>query len=178
MIEALSKKEKGLLILILSAGFLYLSDILIYRPVGGYFTRLEERIELNRKKLLRGKRLIEKENIIVAGYGQYKSNISGKTDPVEDMAVLLNEVEALAKRNGIRLLDIKPEPISRKSREDRLYLSVELEERREGLAQFIYHIQRSGQFLRVENMILEVKDRSGEKIKAVLRISKLILNQE
>ena len=66
-----------------------------------------------------------------------------------EMTALLREIELLARQSGIRIRDIKPQSaFNRSVKTQAVFISAE--STWDGLAQFIYAVQRSSQLLRIQ----------------------------
>lgn len=173
MLKMLSQRERKLGLMISALVLVFLLDMLIYLPVKTYFSALDEKIIENENRLSLGRKLIANESGLVAHFREYRNILTVPGKPEEDMAVMLNEAEALSKRDNIEIIDIKPD-IGRKDKNgERINLGLGIKGKNAEIAQYIYHLLNSKQLFVIENLDLKRKDDSKDLLEAYIKVSKL-----
>ena len=91
------------------------------------------------------------------------------------MAKILGEIEALARKSSVYLVDMKP----RKPREVEFYkeytVEIEAEGYMESLMSFIYQVNTSSQLLRIETLRLNLTKGGSNVLSASMLITKVLI---
>ena len=173
--DKLSKKEK----IGLSVAFAFLAlaflDRLLISPVRTKFNALNLQIRISEKQLGGDMRNINQKKFIGEEYEQYLPYIRRSGSDEEEVAKILGEIEALARKSSVYLVDMKP----RKPREVEFYkeytVEIEAEGYMESLMSFIYQLNTSSQLLRVETLRLNLTKGDSNVLSASMLITKVLI---
>lgn len=173
--DKLSKKEK----IGLSVAFAFLAlaflDRLLISPVRTKFNALNQQIRISEKQLGGDMRNINQKKFIGEEYEQYLPYIRRSGSDEEEVAKILGEIEALARKSSVYLVDMKP----RKPREVEFYkeytVEIEAEGYMESLMSFIYQLNTSSQLLRVETLRLNLTKGDSSVLSASMLITKVLI---
>ena len=173
--DKLSKKEK----IGLSVAFTFLAlaflDRLLISPVRTKFNALNQQIRIGEKQLGGDMRNINQKKSIGEEYEQYFPYIRRSGSDEEEVAKILGEIEALARKSSVYLVDMKP----RKPREVEFYkeytVEIEAEGYMESLMSFIYQLNTSSQLLRVETLRLNLTKGDSNVLSASMLITKVLI---
>ncbi|MBI3617629.1 MAG: type 4a pilus biogenesis protein PilO [Candidatus Omnitrophica bacterium] len=173
--DKLSKKEK----IGLSAALAFLAlaflDRLLISPVRTKFNALNQQIRISEKQLGGDMRNINQKKFIGEEYEQYLPYIRRSGSDEEEVAKILGEIEALARKSSVYLVDMKP----RKPREVEFYkeytVEIEAEGGMESLMSFIYQLNTSSQLLRVETLRLNLTKGDSNVLSASMLITKVLI---
>lgn len=173
--DKLSKKEK----IGLSVAFVFLAlaflDRLLISPVRTKFNALNLQIRISEKQLGGDMRNINQKKFIGEEYEQYLPYIRRSGSDEEEVAKILGEIEALARKSSVYLVDMKP----RKPREVEFYkeytVEIEAEGYMESLMSFIYQLNTSSQLLRVETLRLNLTKGDSNVLSASMLITKVLI---
>lgn len=173
--DKLSRKEK----IGLSAAFVFLAlaflDRLLISPVRTKFNALNQQIRISEKQLGGDMRNINQKKFIGEEYEQYLPYIRRSGSDEEEVAKILGEIEALARKSSVYLVDMKP----RKPREVEFYkeytVEIEAEGYMESLMSFIYQLNTSSQLLRVETLRLNLTKGDSNVLSASMLITKVLI---
>ena len=173
--DKLSKKEK----IVLSVAFAFLAlaflDRLLISPIRTKFNALNQQIRISEKQLGGDMRNINQKEFISEEYEQYLPYIRRSGSDEEEVAKILGEIEALARKSSVYLVDMKP----RKPREVEFYkeytVEIEAEGYMESLMSFIYQLNTSSQLLRVETLRLNLTKGDSNVLSASMLITKVLI---
>lgn len=175
-ISKLSKKEKiGIVVsaIVVSAVII---DRLIISPIGEKYRRLGREIDVSEKKLVLDLRNISNKESISAEYEKYRNYVrrSALSDE-EEVALLLAEIEGLARKSNINLDDIKPQQVKQTDFYREYYVDIEVEGTMDRIIVFLHNLNSSSQLLRAVRLRLGLKDRDLHLVKASILISKIAI---
>ena len=173
--DKLSKKEK----IGLSVAFAFLAlaflDRLLISPIRTKFNALNLQIRISEKQLGGDMRNINQKKFIGEEYEQYLPYIRRSGSDEEEVAKILGEIEALARKSSVYLVDMKP----RKPREVEFYkeytVEIEAEGYMESLMSFIYQVNTSSQLLRIETLRLNLTKGGSNVLSASMLITKVLI---
>ncbi len=173
--DKLSRKEKiGLSI---AFAFLVMAflDRLLISPIRARFNALNQQVRISEKQLGSDMRNINQKEFISEEYEQYLPYIRRSGSDEEEVAKILGEIEALARKSSVYLVDMKP----RKPRDVEFYkeytVEIEAEGYMESLMSFIYQLNTSSQLLRVETLRLNLTKGDSNILSASMLITKVLL---
>ena len=180
--DKLSKKEK----IGLSVAFAFLAlaflDRLLISPVRTKFNALNLQIRISEKQLGGDMRNINQKKFIGEEYEQYLPYIRRSGSDEEEVAKILGEIEALARKSSVYLVDMKPRkprPIGSLREEVEFYkeytVEIEAEGYMESLMSFIYQLNTSSQLLRVETLRLNLTKGDSNVLSASMLITKVLI---
>jgi Tfp pilus assembly protein PilO len=169
----LSKKEKIGLMVAAVIFFLAFSDRLILNPINRRIQQVNQEIKTSEKQLKMGLYNLSQKETIISEYGKYSQYFKSLGSEEEDTAAILSEIETVAKKSNMTLLNLKPLPSKDKGFYKEYSIEVETEGTIESLINFIYRLNTSTQLLRVEKLRLSLKDKDSGLIKAPLLITKI-----
>lgn len=173
--DKLSSKEK--LGLTIAFAFLALAslDRLLISPVKARFNALNQQIRISEKQLGSDMRNLNQKKVISEEYEQYLPYIRRSGSDEEEVAKILGEIESLARKSSVYLVDMKP----RKPREINFYkeytVEIEAEGYMESLTSFIYQLNTSSQLLRVETLRLNLTKSGANILSASMLITKVLV---
>jgi Tfp pilus assembly protein PilO len=172
--DKLARKEKiglGISLVFLAAAFL---DRLIINPLRIRFYRLDQQIKISEKQLGGDLRNLKQKDLISEEYEKYLPYIKRSGSDEEEAARLLGEIEALARKSSVYLVDMKP----RRPKETEVYkeyaVEIEAEGQMESLVSFMHQVNASSQLLRIETLRLTPAKAESDLLKASMLITKVL----
>lgn len=173
--DKLSQKEKiglSLAFAFLAVAFL---DRLLISPIRIKFNALNGQIRISEKQLGSDMRNINQKEFISEEYEQYLPYVRRSGSDEEEVAKILGEIEALARKSSVYLVDMKP----RKPRDVEFYkeytVEIEAEGYMESLMSFIYQLNTSSQLLRIETLRLNLTKGGTNVLSASMLITKVLI---
>ncbi len=172
--DKLSQKEKiglSLAFAFLAVAFL---DRLLISPIRTKFNALNQQIRISEKQLGSDMRNINQKKFISEEYEQYLPYVRRSGSDEEEVAKILGEIESLARKSSVYLVDMKP----RKPRDVEFYkeytVEIEAEGYMESLMSFIYQLNTSSQLLRIETLRLNLTKGGSNVLSASMLITKVL----
>jgi Tfp pilus assembly protein PilO len=166
----LSKREKAIFY---SAAFfvsLVALDRLAISPVIAKIKSLDNEIQEKETAIKKNLRIVSQKDRIQDEASRYSSFLGGMKSEEEEMTSLLKEIETLANKGGVYLIDMKPAGL----KDNRYAVNVSCEGQMEQLVSFMYNIENSAKLLMIDKYQITPKSRESSVAKASLLVSKLI----
>lgn len=169
----LSKREK---LIFYSAVFfvsLTLIDRLVVSPISGKLKSLDDEIKEKHQAIAQALRILSQKEKIAAASAQVGAY---KTDPKSDeaeMTSLLKEIESMANKSSVYLIDLKPAGFKGSGLSKRYLINLNCEAQMEQLVDFMYTIENSNRLLTIEKYQISPKSKESTVAKCSLSLSKL-----
>lgn len=170
----LSRRERLLVYLAAAAICLSLIFNFVLKPVGAKWAKLNRQILNKEIELKRNIKYISQRNKIANIYQKYSGYIKKAGADEEEITALLNAVEKIATKSGIRIANIQPKPMKDMQFCRKYILELNCLATMEDYIGFIYNLQKSGQLIRVERLKLTSQGRGESLLKARLFITKVL----
>lgn len=158
MIKVITKRER--IILFITVGLIFFSIVFNYAisPVLTKNDNLNKEINLASAKLKKYLKLLSQKDIIEAKYNERFASVSRQSEQKKDSLVaVLTELEELAKRANIRIIDVRPEAARDLNLHKEISVDLRAEGNTEGYLKFIYDIENSPLFLRIRRFQFNTK---------------------
>lgn len=173
-ISRLSKREKYILYGTLTFVLLALTDRLFISPVFSRIKSLNEQIAKKESEIRNGLRILaqkDKIEAIKAKQGTFAG--AGSLDSDEEITVLLKEIEGMASKVSVYLIDMKPAG-SKTSASSRKYtINLNCEAQMEQLVDFMYNIENAGRLLTIEKYQISPKSKASSIARCSMVVSKI-----
>jgi hypothetical protein len=163
MLKVLTKRER--LILYLTAGVIFFSLAFNFflAPFLSRNSLLNRQITLTRQKLKKSLRLLSQRDSLQARYNKLSLHSQLPASRGDIVVATLAELENIARSSGIRIIDLRPEDLSRGGSGIYEEIAVDLraEGEMEGYIKFIYNLENSLSLLRIRRFQLSAKPKSS-----------------
>ncbi len=176
LFSRLSKRERLILYVTVIVIFFGLMQRLVYRPIMGHFNELEEKILSQEDQLSKNMRYLAAREIIVNRYSAYAAHAVTSGVDEEEIASLVNEIEGLARKSGLSLVNMKPKPATATEFGKQYPLEVEVETQMAQLIKFIHGLHSSKYILGVKKLRLVPKGKKSAQVKGYLLINKTVIH--
>lgn len=170
-----SKKEKrGIYIAIIFISLAFL-DRLVVSPINGKIQQINRDIKLSEKQLGQYLRYLLQKERVSKEYQKYLQFVEKIGSDEEEVAKIIGEIEELARRTKIYLVDIKPQSPKEIDFYKEYTVEIEIEGRLEPIVNFLYQINNSLQLLRAEKLRITLKEKEADVIKSSMLITKILI---
>lgn len=169
----LSKRERFVFCAAAFFVALTLIDRMIVSPISGKLKSLDDQIRQKHQEISRASAIVsQKEKISKANddLGAYKT---GSLPGEEEMTALLKEIEVMANKSSVYLVDLKPAGTRGSGPVKRYLISLNCEAQMEQLVDFMYNIESSSRLLTIEKYQVSPKSRESSVAKCAMSLSKL-----
>jgi len=168
-----SKKEKYLSFAVIILTLSFSLERLLFHPLAAKLDTLNQEIESEELRLKKALTLQGQKEEILKEYEKYKHYLKIEASSREEVvAKLLKQIEMMARKSKVSLVDIKPQPQPKKMGDYRKYnIEIDLGASMDEIVDFFYRLQESGLLLRVEKFSLSSKDEYADILKAKMVIT-------
>jgi hypothetical protein len=171
----LSKRDKlkfyaaGIFVLIA------LFDRLMIAPISAKLQSLDKQIAEKKAGIKVDLRILGEKERIELESAKYKSFFTREGTAEEEMSALMKEVETLANKSTVYLLDMKPGAVKDSATFKQYTVTLNCEGELKRLIEFMYAIETSRKLLKTDKLQISLKSRESDTLKCNLSISKIIL---
>ncbi|MDD5553619.1 MAG: type 4a pilus biogenesis protein PilO [Candidatus Omnitrophica bacterium] len=171
----LSKREK--LILYVAAAFfsLMLLDRMIIFPISHKMMQLDKEIREKKSGIGKNIRILAQKDRILAEREKLTPLLGNLGNPEEELTPLLQEIETMANKSSVYLVDMKPAGIKSSGPYRKFVINLSCEAQMEQLIQFMYDIENSSKLLSIDKYQIGPKSEESSIAKCSMTISKAIM---
>lgn len=175
LLKHLSQRERNILFLAVFIILCVVSYILIIEPLRKNWQELNESISSKEMQVLKNQKILAQKDIIAQLYDRYAENIKMKGTVEEETAVILREIENIARTSNTYITDIKPLKVGDREFYKEYFVELETEGDISNLTKFIYDLQNSKQILKVKYLRLNPKSETGDVLKGYMIVTKILI---
>lgn len=171
----LSKREKMIFygaVIIVSATLL---DRVVLYPIYFRMESLNKDIKDKSAGIKRNLRLLAQKDKILAESVKYSVYTSIPKSEDEETTSLLKEIENLANKSSVYLVDMKPSGQKDMGSSKKYLVNLNCEGQMEQLTEFMYNIENSSKLLGIEKYQISPKSKESSVAKCSMAISKIVI---
>ncbi|MFH1201531.1 MAG: type 4a pilus biogenesis protein PilO [Candidatus Omnitrophota bacterium] len=176
ILKHLSKRERTILYLTVGIVVCISGYNLILSPLFKMYGELNQEVLAKRIALEKATRLIGQKENIENEYKKFSSILKASGSVQEQMAELLSEIEAIARRDAIPISNMRPQPIQDKKFYKKFIIEIKCEAEMSRLLKFFYELETSKSLLKIESLKVNPRVAESPILEASLIISKISLN--
>jgi len=169
----LSKREKLVLYLAVFFVSLTLLDRLVISPISSKMRALDKEIRDKASGIKKDLRILAQKDRISAESVKYNSFLDKNKSEEEETASLLKEIESLASKSTVYLIDMKPGGVKEVDRSKKYLVNLNCEAQMEQLVDFMYNIENSLKLLIIEKYQINPKSRDSSIARCTMTVSKI-----
>ncbi len=169
----LSKRERVILYCTVGFFFVFILDRVIISAVFDKIKSLNRQADDMRTEIRKNMRILAYKESISEGTKRYSSLMRSLKSEEEEMTAILREVENLASKSSIYLVDMKPSGTTDMGMLRKYIVDLNCESQMEQLVDFMYNIENSGKLLTIERYTISQKSRDSSIARCRLNISKV-----
>jgi len=170
----LSKKEKKLFYAAVIFISLALFDFLIISPVFSRMNSLDKEISDKISGIKKYSHILSQKDRIAAERDKYNSFLTSIKSEDEEITFLLKEIENMADKNSVYLVDMKPVESRGEGQQNKYLVSLNCESQMEQLVSFMYSIENSARLLTIDKYEISPKSKESSIVKCSMTISKIV----
>jgi Tfp pilus assembly protein PilO len=160
----LAKRERILFYVTVAVVLTALMQKFVFQSLGNKLEALNRDILIQEKALRKSLRTYNLREKILDDYRRYGEYLRIEGTEEEITARLLKDIEKLARKSGVYLVDIKPHPSKEASYYKKFIIEIQTEATMEEVIKFIYYLHKSPLPLRVGKLALVSKKQSRPTI--------------
>lgn len=172
----LSKNERiGLSLAAIIAAMAFM-DRLVVNPIKDRITRLNYRVNVAEEELKVDLRNLKEKKAISQEYEKYTQYVTKAGSDEEEVAKILAEIEGLARKSGVSLIDITPQAATEIDFYKEYVAEVEIEGKTQAVVKFLYQLNNSALLLRTQKLRMSLKEKGSSVVTAVLLVTKILIS--
>lgn len=171
----LTKKEKKIFYVASAVVLLMVFDKLVVTPVFLKMRLLNQQIVEKETEIKKNMRLLAQKDHILALKNKYKGFLTDEDDTDVIKQSLIKDVESLANKTSIYLIDIKPTGIRDEGGVKKYNAGLNFEAEMEEVTDFIHNIESSKSFLTIKSYQITPKMKNSSIAKCSMTISKIVI---
>ena len=172
-LSRLSKREKFVFYGALFFVSITLLDRLIISPISSKMKSLDKEIKEKEDTIRNSLRIVTQKDRILAAKNKYSSFSNALESEEEEVTSLLKEIEVLANKSSVYLVDMKPASAKGSAGSKKYLINLNCEAQMEQLVDFIYNVENSNELLTIEKYQISPKSKASSVVKCSIYISKI-----
>ena len=174
-VSRLSKRERTIFYATVFVISLVLLDRLVLSPILSKINELDTTIRSEEEAIKQSLLIVTQEDRIATESKQYVSYLSEPQGEEKELTAFLKEVENIAKKSSVYLVDIKPAGSNVDGIATRYFVKLNFEAQMEQVLHFFYSITNHEQLLKIEAYEISPKSEGGSVVTCSTSISKAII---
>ena len=169
----ISQKEKIGISIAAAILFLAIVDRLILTPIKDTLGQINRQTNITERKLAYSLNNLNQKELITSEYQKYGLQLKENSSDEEKTASMLSEIEKLAKKSGVSLVDVKSQPSKNIDFYEELIIEVNAQGSMGDLVRFLHNLHDSPLLLRTQSLHFDLKDKDSTIINALIKVTKV-----
>jgi len=176
LLSTLSINEKRLLYVAIIVVGLFLLDRLIISPIYNKISSLNKDTQTMETGIKRNLRILAQKERILTEVQNYKSFLSKEASDEEITTSFLKEIEELANKSSIYIIDMKPSGIKEeRSKIKKYFINLNCEAEMEQIMAFMYSVENAPSLLSIEKYQISPKPKESAIAQCIMTIAKIVI---
>ena len=171
----LTKREKTIFYVAISFIALTLLDRSILNPIMSKMEFLDRQIQEKESGINRNLRILAQKDRILSESAKFNSLLSSFRFEEEEATSLLKEIEALANKSSVYIIDMKPMGFKEVGSSKRYFINLNCEAQMGQIIDFMYNIENSNRLLSVDRYQINPKSKESSIAVCSMSISKMVM---
>ncbi|TBR17344.1 hypothetical protein EPO66_02900 [bacterium] len=174
-IGRMSKREKAVFYAAVIFVSVMILDRIVISPITGKMRALDNEIRQKETSIKKNLHILAQKDRILMEGAKYAMFLNSSKSEEEEMTSLLKEIENIANKASVYLIDMKPVGVKTSGLAQRYEISLSCEGQMEQIVDFMYGIESSRELLVISRYQVSPKSRESSVAKASLAISKVVI---
>ena len=171
----LSKKDKIFFYIAVFVVSLLILDRAIISPVFSKIRSLNKEIQDKQDNIKKNLRLLAQKDRILTQGAKYSSFLGdSKMSDDEQVTSVLKELESLASKSSVYLVDMKPAGVKGSGSSKSILINLNCEAQMEQLVDFMYNMENSNSLISIEKYQLTPKTKESSVAKCSISVYKVV----
>lgn len=171
----LSKKEKFVFYVAVTMVTLLIMDRAIIAPVFYKIKSLNQEIQNKQGEVKKNLKILSQKEKILAESAKYSTFASdSQLSDDEQITLVLKELENLASKSSVYLVDMKPAGIKESGSSKKIMVNLNCEAQMEQLVDFMYNMENSSSLITIEKYQLAPKSKDSSVAKCSISVYKVV----
>lgn len=172
----LSKKEKLGLSIAIGVVLIAFLDRIVVQPIKNRVESLNQKISVCEEELKMDMLSLNEKKAISGEYEKYAQYVAKAGSDEEEVAKILAEVEAIARKSGVQLVDITPQAPREVDFYKEYATEIELGGNMESVMKFLYELNNSPLLLRAQKLRIALKHKFSKNVSAIVLVSRVLVS--
>lgn len=174
-LNRLSKKERAIFYIAAGIVSLLILDRAIVSPVFSKIRSLNKEVEDKKATIKKNLRILAQKDRILTEGNKYNSYLGdSKISDDEQITLVLKELESLASKSSVYLVDMKPNGIKESGSSKKILVNLNCEAQMEQLIDFMYNMENSDNLLSIEKYQITPKAKESSVAKCSIAVYKVV----
>jgi len=173
ILSKFSKRERTLFVGTVSVILAAALFIFIFEPIYTQWSQVKVDFQVAHLRLYKNLKLLAEQEVLEKEYETFKDFFLEGEDESQGTPNILKEIESIAVSSGVKITSIKPKGEKEFENYKKYNVEVVVEGEINQLLKFMYSLEGSKRFLKVERLVLALKGRKGNTLKGTLIIRKI-----
>ncbi|MFA5143628.1 MAG: type 4a pilus biogenesis protein PilO [Candidatus Omnitrophota bacterium] len=170
----MSKKERaGIAIAVAILLFAFL-DRFVAAPIASKFRKINAETRMNEQQLAQNLRNLNQKDNIDAEYRKYLPYVKANYSDGEEVNKLLEVIENMARKSGLAIGNIKPQPPKQTDLYRYFLIEVEVEGRMDSIVVFLHDLAGSKELFRTTKIYITLKEKETSTARASILVTKVV----
>lgn len=172
----LSAREKKILYVVIALLILVFGYHGVWNPMMAKFAVLDDEIFAMQMRLRKAKTFLRQKDQVLEVSKKFSNleQMDAGSDE-EEIARLLNYIEQTARKNGVSLSDVKPQPVHSDKVTKQYKVELNAEANVLSIVDFIYALENSPQMLRLDRVTLAPKEENSPTLRTFVTITRVVV---
>jgi len=170
-----TKREKIIFYFCISLVLIMILQQIVFSPLTNKLAGLNQEIQAREISMMKGLRIDGRRDQIIKEYKSYDGYLKIKGSDEEAISEFLREIEKLGRESAVSLLDIKPQSTNKRTIFKEYMIEARAEATMKGVIDFLYRLNNSSLLLKVEKIVLNLKEENSDILKINMLISGIVL---
>ncbi|MDP2831068.1 MAG: hypothetical protein Q8O02_02310 [Candidatus Omnitrophota bacterium] len=171
----LSKKDKIIFYIAVFIVAILILDRAIISPVFSKIRSLNKELQDKQDNIKKNLRILAQKDRILAQGVKYNSLLGDfKMNDDEQVTLVLKELESLANKSSVYLVDMKPSGIKESGSSKMILINLNCEAQMEQLVDFMYNMENSNSLISIEKYQLTPKTKESSVAKCSISVYKVV----
>jgi len=176
MFTKFSKREKMILYTASAVVVILLMDRLIINPVYSHISSLNRQISDKEKTVARNMMIVAKKDRINDELKRYDSFFHSAASDEENSMNLMKEIEAIANKSSIYIIDMKPSGVREdKDKMKKFLVAISCEGQMEQLMDFMYNVENASTLMSVDRYQITPKSQDTSIVSCTIVVSRMVI---
>ena len=153
----------------------YVSYHFVVRPIKEKIIDLENKIAVSEKRLRKNLGLSQQRSHIEANYRQYANLLKQNVSDEQQMAMIVDEIGAVANQIQLRVSDTKPKRVRPVDFYNNFSVSLSIDGELKTILHFLYLLQNSPHLFAIDELYIEKGAMRSAQVRCRLSLSKALI---
>lgn len=172
-LRPISPREKAILYITIGVIIIGVSGHFVIGPAIDSLSEVNKEIEKKTYLLKKQTSLLKRGGDITSLYESYRKTLEKQRTPQEIVASLFKDIEAAAKKTGLKLKKVKPLPVKEGKEYKEVLLELDIEGDFVAFFKFINELETKTSFVKISALRLTSQSSSSKALRCRLSLSKI-----